>query len=114
MRDLLTAIDSRKGTMPKSFLLATWAGGGAVPLGRDQGEVARHVGLAGAGVTVSRNASPRTIARAVARVLGEPSYRRQAERLAAAIAAETATDRAVAELEALAGRPAGDERNVRR
>ncbi|XVQ89924.1 glycosyltransferase [Microbispora siamensis] len=40
-----------------------------VPLGRDQIEVARHVELAGAGIAVSKNASPRTIARAVDRVL---------------------------------------------
>ncbi|MER7505057.1 glycosyltransferase [Nonomuraea pusilla] len=72
-----------------------------VPLGRDQSEVARHVELAGAGITVSRNASPRTIARAVERVLHDPSYQREARRLAAEIAAETATDRAVAELESL-------------
>ncbi|GAB2453537.1 glycosyltransferase [Streptosporangium sandarakinum] len=78
-----------------------------VPLGRDQTEVARHVELAGAGIIVSKNASPRTIARAVGRVLHEPSYRREARRLAAEIAAETATDRAVAELEALTGRNGG-------
>lgn len=47
---------------------------------------------------MSRNASPRTLARAVDRVLHEPSYRREARRLAAEIAAETATDRAVAEV----------------
>ncbi|GLW98877.1 glycosyltransferase [Microtetraspora sp. NBRC 16547] len=78
-----------------------------VPLGRDQVEVARHVELAGAGITVSKNASPRTIARAVDRVLHEPSYQREAQRLAAEIAAETATDRAVAELEALVERTTG-------
>ncbi|MGI5158126.1 glycosyltransferase [Microbispora sp. CA-102843] len=78
-----------------------------VPLGRDQIEVARHVELAGAGITVSKNASPRMIARAVDRVLQEPSYRRAAQRLAAEIAAEVATDRAVAELEALAVRATG-------
>ncbi|NUW32941.1 glycosyltransferase family 1 protein [Nonomuraea sp. SMC257] len=75
-----------------------------VPLGRDQAEVARHVEVAGAGLTVGRGASPRTIAHAVARVLREPSYRREARRLAAEIAAETATDRAVAEIEALTTR----------
>ncbi|GAA4908480.1 UDP:flavonoid glycosyltransferase YjiC (YdhE family) [Nonomuraea thailandensis] len=41
------------------------------------------------------------------RLLQEPSYQREARRMAAEIAAETATDRAVAELEALAeGTPA--------
>ncbi|MEO3890901.1 glycosyltransferase [Nonomuraea sp. B5E05] len=78
-----------------------------IPQGRDQPEVARHVARAGAGVTVSKNASPRTIARAIDRVLHDPSYRREAGRLAAEIAAETATDRAVAELEALAERATG-------
>ncbi|MEV0587441.1 glycosyltransferase [Nonomuraea sp. NPDC050310] len=72
-----------------------------VPLGRDQPEVARHVELAGAGVTVSKNASAEAIAQAVDRVLNEPSYRREAGRLAGEIAAEAATDQAVAELEAL-------------
>ncbi|MEN3536851.1 glycosyltransferase [Microbispora sp. ZYX-F-249] len=83
-----------------------------LPLGRDQREVARHVELAGAGITLSRNTSPRTIARAVGRVLREPSFRREARRLAAAIAAETATDRAVAELESLAARAAGGDGNA--
>ncbi|MEU9021270.1 glycosyltransferase [Actinomadura sp. NPDC048394] len=78
-----------------------------MPLGRDQTEVARHVELDGAGVTVRKDASPRTIARAVDRVLHDPSYRRRAQDLAAEIAAETATDRAVAELEALTGKRAG-------
>ncbi|MGI5170767.1 glycosyltransferase [Spirillospora sp. CA-253888] len=77
------------------------------PLGRDQREVARRVELAGAGITVGKGASSRAIARAVDRVLNDPSHRRQAQRLAAEIAAETADDRAVAELEALTRRPAG-------
>ncbi|MEO3783682.1 glycosyltransferase [Actinocorallia sp. B10E7] len=75
-----------------------------IPQGRDQGEVARHVERTGAGVTVSKSAPPRTIARAVDRVLNDPSHRREAQRMAAEIAAETATDKAVAELEALAER----------
>ncbi|WP_067186722.1 glycosyltransferase [Microtetraspora niveoalba] len=83
-----------------------------VPLGRDQSEVARHVELAGAGITVSKNASPRTIARALDRVLHEPSYQREARRLATEIAAETATDRAVAELEALAERATGRNKST--
>ncbi|WP_206781977.1 glycosyltransferase [Bailinhaonella thermotolerans] len=77
-----------------------------VPLGRDQTEVARHIEVAGAGVTVGRNSDARAIARAVSRVLGDPSYTRHARRLAAEIAAETATDQAVIELEALADRAA--------
>ncbi|WP_331765834.1 glycosyltransferase [Embleya sp. NBC_00896] len=75
-----------------------------VPLGRDQIEVAAHVRLAGAGVTVSKGSSARTIARAVERVLNDPSYRSAAQRMASAITAEAVTDRAVTELEALASR----------
>ncbi|TQS28597.1 TetR family transcriptional regulator [Microbispora sp. KK1-11] len=49
-----------------------------VPLGRDQIEVARHVELAGAGITVSRNASPRTpVGRILASSIGHA--RRPAE-----------------------------------
>jgi UDP:flavonoid glycosyltransferase YjiC (YdhE family) len=44
-------------------------------------------------------------------VLDEPSFRANAERLAAAIAAETAEDRAVEELEGLV-RPAPKEATV--
>lgn len=76
-----------------------------IPQGRDQFEVARHLEFAGAGITVSKRAAPRTIARAIGRVLHDPSYGRAARRLADEIAAETADDRAVAELESLAGRP---------
>ncbi|MBE1531281.1 glycosyltransferase [Actinomadura algeriensis] len=75
-----------------------------IPQGRDQGEVARHVEHTGAGVTVGRRSSPRAIARAVARVLDDPSYLREARRMATEIAAETATDEAVTELESLATR----------
>ncbi|MEU6796849.1 glycosyltransferase [Nonomuraea wenchangensis] len=74
-----------------------------LPLGRDQREVARHVEFAGGGVTVSKSSSPRAIARAIGQVLRDPSYRRAAQRLKDEIAAETATDRAVTELEALTG-----------
>lgn len=96
----LTITHAGHGTAVKS--LAAGVPLVCVPLGRDQVEVARHVELAGAGVTVSKSASPGTIARAVDRVLHDPSYQRAAQRLAAEIAAETATDQAVTELEALA------------
>ncbi|WP_436777414.1 glycosyltransferase [Yinghuangia sp. YIM S09857] len=78
-----------------------------IPLGRDQMEVAAHVRFAGAGVTVGKGSTAARIARAVRRVLDDPSYRDAARRMAVAIAAETATDRAVTELESLAtARPA--------
>lgn len=76
-----------------------------VPISRDQPDVAARVVAAGAGVRLRPWASPSAVARAVSRVLDDPAYRRGAQRLAAEIARERAEDRAVAELEALAGRP---------
>jgi MGT family glycosyltransferase len=73
----------------------------AVPLGRDQLDNAARVAHHGAGLRLKPNASTEAIARAVGRVLDEPSFAANARRLADAIAAETADDRAVAELEAL-------------
>ncbi|GII76529.1 glycosyl transferase [Sphaerisporangium rufum] len=99
----VTITHAGHGTVVKS--LAAGVPLVCVPLGRDQAEVARRVEIAGAGVVMRRSASPRAIARTVGRVLDDPSYRRQAGRLAAEIAAETSTDRAVIELEELAGRP---------
>jgi MGT family glycosyltransferase len=77
----------------------------AIPLGRDQLDNAARVQHHGAGLRLKPKAKPDVIAAAVRRVLDEPSYAAGAERLAAAIAAETASDRAVEELEELAGRP---------
>ncbi|MFF7244362.1 glycosyltransferase [Embleya sp. NPDC008237] len=96
----VTVTHAGHGTTVKS--LAAGVPMVCVPLGRDQIEVAAHVRLAGAGVTVGKGSSARTIARAVERVLNDPSYRSAARRMASAISAETATDRAVVELEALA------------
>ena len=79
----------------------------AIPLGRDQLDNAARVAHHGAGLRLKPKADPEVIARAVSRVLNEPSFAAAAERLAAAIAAETADDRAAAELEALAERSAG-------
>jgi UDP:flavonoid glycosyltransferase YjiC (YdhE family) len=75
----------------------------ALPLGRDQLDNAARVAHHGAGLRLKPKARPEAIAGAVRRVLEEPSFASNAERLAAAIAAETAEDRAVAELEALGG-----------
>ncbi len=73
-----------------------------LPFGRDQADVARRVTEAGAGLRLSRRSTAR-IGGAVAQVLTEARFRREAAGLAEAIAAETAGDPAVAELEALAG-----------
>ena len=75
----------------------------AIPLGRDQLDNAARVQHHGAGLRLKAKARPEQIASAVRRVLAEPSFAANAERLAAAIATETAEDRAVAELEVLGG-----------
>ena len=74
----------------------------ALPLGRDQLDNAARVAHHGAGLRLKPNAKPDAIAKALRRVLDDPSFAANAERLAAAIAAETAEDRAAQELEALA------------
>jgi UDP:flavonoid glycosyltransferase YjiC (YdhE family) len=56
---------------------------------------------AGAGVRLEHTAAPAEIASAAEQVLGEASYREAAERIAMTIAEETATDRAVEEIEAV-------------
>jgi UDP:flavonoid glycosyltransferase YjiC (YdhE family) len=76
----------------------------AMPLGRDQLDNAARVAHHGAGLRLKPKAPADAIARAVKRVLDEPSFRANAERLGAAIAAETAEDRAAEELEDLADR----------
>jgi UDP:flavonoid glycosyltransferase YjiC (YdhE family) len=77
----------------------------AIPLGRDQLDNAARVAHHGAGLRLKPKAGPEAIAGAVRRVLDEPSFAAGAQRLAEAIAAETAEDRAAAELEALAEQP---------
>ena len=74
----------------------------AMPLGRDQLDNAARVVHHRAGLRLKPTAKPDAIARAVRRLLEEPSFSAAAERMAAAIAAETAEDLAAAELEALA------------
>ena len=59
-----------------------------MPHGRDQNDNTARVVAAGAGVRLSRRASADAIRAAVKRVLREPSYRTNAERLARAFAAE--------------------------
>ena len=74
----------------------------ALPLGRDQLDNAARVAHHGVGLRLKPQAKPEDIAKAVRRVLEEPSFSAAVERMAAAIAAETAEDQAAAELEALA------------
>jgi MGT family glycosyltransferase len=84
----------------------------AVPLGRDQLDNAARVAHHGAGLRLKPSAKPAEIAGAVRRVIEEPEFAAAAGRLAAAIAAETAQDRAAAELEELAGSHNGRPRAV--
>jgi MGT family glycosyltransferase len=72
-----------------------------LPLGRDQLDNAARVAAHGAGLRLKPKAQPDAIARAVKRVIDEPSFAQEARRMAAAIADDLREDRAVAELEEL-------------
>jgi MGT family glycosyltransferase len=76
----------------------------ALPMGRDQPDNAARMVAAGAGVSLKPSAKVEAIRAAVADVLATPSYGAAAGRMAAALAAEGETDRALTELEALAAR----------
>jgi MGT family glycosyltransferase len=73
------------------------------PMGRDQSDVAARVVRAGAGVRMDASAEPAKFAESIGQVLGDPAYARAAGRIAATMADDRREDRAVAELEALAG-----------
>ena len=79
-----------------------------MPTGRDQPDNAARLVHEGAGVKMSKSASPVRIAAAVRQVLDDPSYRRCAAQLGEQLHAEAESGAALAELEALAGgaRPA--------
>lgn len=74
-----------------------------MPFGRDQKDNGARVAASGAGLSLSPNASPERIKRAVLRVHGEKSFRESARRMSNIIARDVQEDRAVAELETLAG-----------
>ena len=106
---------------PQAAVVVTHAGMGTVtraltsgvpllclPMGRDQLDIAARVVHAGAGLRLRPGASPRAIAGGVERLLGDPSFRAAAGRVGAQMRADAAEDRAVIELEALAGRPQAD------
>jgi UDP:flavonoid glycosyltransferase YjiC (YdhE family) len=78
-------------------------------MGRDQLDIAARVVYAGAGIRLEPTAAPAEIASAIKQALAETSYREAAERIATTITKETATDRAVEEIEAvLASTPRRD------
>jgi MGT family glycosyltransferase len=102
--------------LPHAAAVVTHAGHGTVikalaagvpqvclPLGRDQLDNAARVAWHGAGLRLKPKAKPTAIAAAVRRVIDEPSFAQGARRMAAAIAQDVREDRAVAELEELAG-----------
>jgi MGT family glycosyltransferase len=74
-----------------------------VPFGRDQKDNGARLIRASAGVVVSPGASVSRFARTIERALSDASLREGARRMQAIIAAETARDDAVRELEQLAG-----------
>ncbi len=75
----------------------------AMPMGRDQPDNAARLAHSGAGLRLKPSAKPAAIADAVAELIRDESYARAARRIAEAIRTELASDRAVAELEAVAG-----------
>jgi MGT family glycosyltransferase len=72
-----------------------------LPMGRDQLDVAARVVHAGAGLRLEPAATLEDIGSTTRAVLTQDSYRRAAERIAAVIREETATDLALAEIEAV-------------
>lgn len=90
------------GTMIKA--LAAGVPVVAMPMGRDQLDNAARLEVSGAGIRLRPNARPRRIAAALRSVLEQPAYAARASRIAATIADELRTDRALAEIEALAVR----------
>jgi MGT family glycosyltransferase len=73
-----------------------------MPIGRDQPDNAARLSHAGAGLTVSKRASPAKIAAAVQKLLDDDSYRTAAGRLGRQLRDEAEGGAALAELEALA------------
>lgn len=76
----------------------------AIPLGRDQPDNAARLEHSGAGLRLKPAAKPEEIARSIEALLTEDRFAAAARRVAEAIRAETATDLAVEELEAVAVR----------
>jgi len=74
-----------------------------IPLIADQPDNAARVVARGAGVRLSRDASPEEIRGAIQRVVDEPRYREEARRLAAVLAEEDGAKTAAMEIEDLVG-----------
>lgn len=72
-----------------------------LPMGRDQDDTAARAVATGCGVRLKPSASVRAIAAATENVLSDTRYRASAEAMAAVIAHDAQSDRAIEELEAL-------------
>jgi len=75
-----------------------------LPHGRDQGDNAVRVTTRGAGLKLGRKAQPAAVAKAVRRLLDDPSFRAGSERLGASIRRDAASGALVAELESVPAR----------
>lgn len=73
-----------------------------VPMGRDQNDITARVVWHGAGLRIGHGASAAKIREALDRVLHEPSFRNQADRLRGVIEADLRAERGILELEQLA------------
>jgi MGT family glycosyltransferase len=73
-----------------------------MPTGRDQPDNAARIAHRGAGIKVSRNASPAKIASALRKVLDDPSFKTAATRLGEQAEVDAGSGAALRELEALA------------
>ena len=97
---------------PKADVVVTHAGHGTVmralahglplvcfPMGRDQTDNAARIAHHGAGLSLSSNAKPHQIGKAIMRVLNEPKFTLNAQSLKKAILADVNSNLAVKELE---------------
>lgn len=73
-----------------------------MPTGRDQPDNAARLTHHGAGIKISKKASPAKIASAIQQVLNDPSFKTAASRLGERLIAEAESGAALAELEAIA------------
>jgi MGT family glycosyltransferase len=77
-----------------------------MPMGRDQGDIARRVEACGAGLVLAPTASESEIATAIGRLIEEPQFRAAARRLGDAMTAEISKRSLVSELEQIVHRHA--------
>lgn len=111
----VTVVEStpHSAVMPRAGAVLTHAGHGTVikalahgipllcmPVGRDQPDNAARVTASGAGLRLRPGASSRSIARALRKILSEPSYGEAAAELARAIATDRKKNTAVEVIEA--------------